>query len=403
MTGLSIRPRIIASDAGAIDVAHDYAASIADGVIERDRAGAVPFEALAALDASGLLGITIPSNHGGAGASPVTLAEVVRVIAAVDPAIAQVPQGHFLLIDVLELWASDEQRDRLFAEVLAGGRLGNALAERGGRHAQDLQTRLRGSGAQTRLDGRKYYCTGAMTSRWIAATALDDSDRLVLAFVERDAAGVHVDDDWNVMGQRATVSGTTTFDDVRVEPALVIPYHAAFEVPQQLGARAQLVHAAIQVGIAYGALRDAQAFVRTQARPFFEATRAGWAERASEDPHVIHRFGALATRVRAAEAMLAWAAASQAEIGRSPADAVEAARGSLAVAQAKAFASDVATDVASEIFALTGASAADERHDLSRHWRNARTHASHDPVDWKYHHIGNFLLNDVLPPNHGQL
>ena len=43
------------------------------------------------------------------------------------------------------------------------------------------------------------------------------------------------------------------------------------------------------------------------------------------------------------------------------------------------------------------------RYDLSRHWRNARTHASHDPVAWKYHHIGNYLLNDVLPPNHGQI
>jgi|GEM_PF-1871530 len=24
-------------------------------------------------------------------------------------------------------------------------------------------------------------------------------------------------------------------------------------------------------------------------------------------------------------------------------------------------------------------------------------------VAWKYHHIGNYLLNDVLPPNHGQI
>ena len=29
--------------------------------------------------------------------------------------------------------------------------------------------------------------------------------------------------------------------------------------------------------------------------------------------------------------------------------------------------------------------------------------ARHDPVAWKYHHVGNFMLNDVLPPNHGQL
>jgi Acyl-CoA dehydrogenase, C-terminal domain len=63
----------------------------------------------------------------------------------------------------------------------------------------------------------------------------------------------------------------------------------------------------------------------------------------------------------------------------------------------------VAAEVASDMFSLSGASAADERYDLSRHWRNARTHASHDPVAWKYHHIGNYLLNDVLPPNHGQI
>jgi alkylation response protein AidB-like acyl-CoA dehydrogenase len=76
---------------------------------------------------------------------------------------------------------------------------------------------------------------------------------------------------------------------------------------------------------------------------------------------------------------------------------------SLAVAQAKAFASEVAGEVASDLFSLSGASAADERYDLSRHWRNARTHAGHDPVDWKYHHVGNYLLNDVYPPNHGQI
>jgi alkylation response protein AidB-like acyl-CoA dehydrogenase len=86
-----------------------------------------------------------------------------------------------------------------------------------------------------------------------------------------------------------------------------------------------------------------------------------------------------------------------------PADEHAAARGSLAVARAKAFASEVAAEVTTEIFSVGGASTADERYDLSRHWRNARTHASHDPVSWKYHHIGNYLLNDALPPNHGQL
>ena len=225
----------------------------------------------------------------------------------------------------------------------------------------------------------------------------------MLAFVERTAPGVQLTGDWNVMGQRATVSGSAVFDGVPVDPGLVIPYQPVFQVPQQLGARAQLVHAAIQVGIAGGALRDAGEFVRTKARPFFEAARAGWAATAAQDPHTIHRYGVLATRVAAAEALLGQAAATLQEVGRNPRDAEAAARGSVAVAQAKAFASEVAVEVASDLFALSGASAADERHDLSRHWRNARTNASHDPADWKYHHVGNFLLNNVPPPNHGQV
>src|SRR6202042_741841 len=115
-----------------------------------------------------------------------------------------------------------------------------------------------------------------------------------------------------------------------------------FEVPQLIGARAQIYHAAIQVGLAVGALEAARWFVTEKARPFFEATRAGWADTAAGDPHVTHRFGSLATQVRAAQALLADAAAVLDSIGRVPADAQAAARGSIAVAEAKAFASDVA-------------------------------------------------------------
>jgi SfnB family sulfur acquisition oxidoreductase len=397
-------PPVIASAAQAVSVAREFAGSIAPGTVERDRAGGVPAAELAAFDASGLLSITVPRDHGGGGLPASVLAEVARIIAAVDPAIAQVPQAHYLFTDVLAVWGSDAQQRRLFGDVLAGGRLSNGLAERGGKHAQDLATRLHGRpGSGQRLTGRKYYCTGALTARWLGVSALDDDGRLVLAFVERGAPGVKLGEDWNVMGQRATVSGSAGFDAVPVDPDLVVPYARAFEVPQQLGARAQLWHAAIQVGIAGGALRDGGTFVRDKARPFFEAARAGWAARASTDPHTIRRYGELATKVAAAEALLAAAGATLDEVTLHPLDADAAARGSVAVAQAKAFGSAVAVEVASDLFALAGASAADERHDLSRHWRNARTHASHDPTDWKHHHVGNYLLNNVPPPNHGQV
>jgi SfnB family sulfur acquisition oxidoreductase len=397
-------PPLIADEGRAIEVARDYAASIADGTAERDRHGVSPHDEMAAFDSSGLLAITIPRVHGGPGLEPTALAEVVRTIAAVDPAVAQIPQGHFLFVDVLRMLGTDVQQRRLFGEVLRGGRIGNALAERGAKHAQDLQTRLsRDKDGRLRLSGRKYYCTGVETARWVAVTALDERDRLSVAFVRRDQEGVGVLDDWNVIGQRATASGSTVFENVLVEPALVLPYWGAFEGPQLLGARAQLVHAAIEVGIAGGALADAKEFLRTVARPFSEAARGGWAQTAAEDPHTLLRYGRLSTQVQAAEELLRWAARELTAIGIAPTDGATAARGSLAVAKAKAFGSETAVHVASELFALSGATAADTRHGLDRHWRNARTHSIHDPVDWKYHHVAAYEVSGTLPPNHQQL
>jgi alkylation response protein AidB-like acyl-CoA dehydrogenase len=52
---------------------------------------------------------------------------------------------------------------------------------------------------------------------------------------------------------------------------------------------------------------------------------------------------------------------------------------------------------------MAGTSATASKYDLDRHWRNARTHSVHDPLDWKYHHVAAYELADVLPPNHGQL
>ena len=199
VTSTAAQAEVLPSATEALAAARAYAASIADGVIGRDRAGGVPYAELAALDASGLLGITVPATHGGPDLSPVVLAEVIATIAATDPAIAQIPQAHYLFVDVLAVHGSAEQQERLFADVLAGARLGNGLAERGGLHAQDLKTRLR-SGPEgperggLRLNGRKYYCTGAISARWIGVSALDD-----------DAAW-----SWPLSSGTPRVSGSTT-------------------------------------------------------------------------------------------------------------------------------------------------------------------------------------------------
>jgi SfnB family sulfur acquisition oxidoreductase len=394
---------VLRTDDEAVAAARALADELRPGAADRDRAGGVPRDALAALDRSGLIGITVPAAHGGADVSHLTLAEVIRLLAAADPAIAQAPQGHFLFVDVLHMLGTPDQQRAVFADVLAGRRLGNALAERGTPHAMALSTRLtRGEDGVLRLDGRKYYCTGAATSHRIAVSAVDEAGDVVVAFVLRDQDGVTVEEDWNAMGQRATASGTTTLEGAVVDPALLLPYGTAYAGPQLLGARAQLVHAAIEVGIAREAFDDAVRFVREKSRPYFEAAGAGYA-RASDDPHVLHRTGELSARLHAAEGLLERAGRVLDGLPEVPATREDAARGSLAVAEAKAFGSEAAVAIASELFALTGASATDDKHDLHRHWRNARTHSVHDPIRWKYHHVGAGVLNDAVPPNHGQI
>jgi alkylation response protein AidB-like acyl-CoA dehydrogenase len=69
----------------------------------------------------------------------------------------------------------------------------------------------------------------------------------------------------------------------------------------------------------------------------------------------------------------------------------------LSVAQAKAIAHRAALSVSEQLFDACGARAAHAPHALDRFWRNARTHALHDPLDYKLRDIGRFALEGVLP------
>jgi SfnB family sulfur acquisition oxidoreductase len=397
-----IQAPTLASEAEAIAAAHALASRIAPTASERDRSRELPREELRWLDASGLLGITVPREFGGLDCSCVTLAEVTRILSRADPSVGQIPQNHFVFVDVLRANGSEEQKAHYFGAILAGARLGNALSERGVKRGS-YKTSLRSDGRGGYvLNGTKSYCTGASTAAIIPVFAKDEDEHLVVAYLDRDAEGIEALEDWNAMGQRGTGSGTTIFTDVHVAPEQVVQHWRTFEEPQLFGARGQLVHVAIDVGIAADALEDAAEFVRTRSRVWFEAG----VEKASEDPHVIRRFGELQVRLHAAEAMLRRAAeilddSQERALKEGATSAESAAAASLAVAEAKVFAAEVAVEISSELFELAGTSATDEKYNLHRHWRNARTHTLHDPNVWKYHHAGNFLLNGIAPPNHG--
>ncbi|MGY3610903.1 MULTISPECIES: SfnB family sulfur acquisition oxidoreductase [unclassified Bradyrhizobium] len=390
--------RRIVSDAEAIEVAKELAAEFARESINRDRERRLPIAEVERFSQSGLWGITVPKEHGGAGVSNVTLAEVVATIAAADGSLGQIPQNHFYMVEALRLAGTEEQKRLYFNRVLDGERIGNAFSEIGTRNPVDFQTKIERSRDKLVLNGQKFYSTGALFAHLIAVVAADDAQRSHVVFLERSTPGLTLIDDWAGFGQRTTGSGSTWLDEILVKPSQVIPHQDIFDRPTPVGPIAQLIHAAIDVGIARGALADTMVFTRKFARPWFETTY----QVGTEDPHLIHAAGDVAIRVEAANALLERAGRFVDRAVEAPTDQ-SVAEASIAVAEAKALSTEVSLYVSNKLFELTGSRSTLEEFGLDRYWRNVRTHTLHDPVRWKYHRIGDFVLNGVLPTRHGAI
>ncbi|NQE50758.1 SfnB family sulfur acquisition oxidoreductase [Herbaspirillum rubrisubalbicans] len=389
----------ITSQEQALQVAAELAAEFAQSAAQRDRERILPFQQIERFSHSGLWAITVPRSHGGIGASWQTVAEVFRLISAADPSIGQIPQNHFGNLNLIANFASQAQQRFFFGEVLDGARLGNAGPERNGKSVLDVRTRATldteaGDGSY-RLNGTRFYSTGALYAHWIPTRAIDDDGQPLVVYNRHDAAGLRVIDDWSSFGQRTTASGTVVFDNVRVPAEQVLPLKDTLQRPNNIGPVSQLLQAAIDAGIAQAAVQDTIAFVTTRSRPYADSGL----ERAADDPYILRDIGNLSLRLHAAEALLEDAAAL---LDALPAQISfeQMAQASVAVAEAKVLSTEVALQASEKLFELSGSAATLATHNLDRHWRNARVHTLHDPVRWKYFAVGNYALNGTPPPRH---
>lgn len=390
---------VIRDDREALEVAGALAKEFAAGAGLRDAERQLPWSEIERFSDSGLLGITVPRQFGGAGVSAVTLAEVIALISAADGSLGQIPQSHFYMVEALRLDADEEQKRAFFARVLAGERLGNALSEIGGKHAADYKTILTPAPGGWTLQGRKYYCTGAIFAHWVACVAITKDRRRHVCFIPRDTAeGLAIFDDWTGFGQKTTGSGTSVFESLFVPDENVFDHERAFERPTRMGSFAQLMHAAIDVGIARGAFQAGLAQLTRHARPY----AVSGLEKATDDPHMLASVGDLRVRLTAAEALLERAAEFVDRAGADP-NEITTVEASIAVAEAKIAANDVALLLSSKLFEMAGTRAVLSHLNLDVYWRNARTHTLHDPVRWKYHFVGDYWLNGVAPPRTGTL
>ena len=170
---------IITSDAEAIAVAERLAQQFAPGAARRDRDGILPVAELDAFSQSGLWGINIPQEYGGAGVSYATVAKVIAIISAADSALGQIPQNHLAGVAHLLEDGTESQKQTLLAGVLSGLRWGNAFSEKGTATVADFKTTVRPHNGELVVNGEKFYATGALLAHLVPAVAVDEDGQAV--------------------------------------------------------------------------------------------------------------------------------------------------------------------------------------------------------------------------------
>jgi alkylation response protein AidB-like acyl-CoA dehydrogenase len=371
-------------------------AEIGAGAAERERAVRPPHDAIDLIRRTRLGALRVPVEQGGGGATVRELFETVIALAAADSNVAHILRTHFQFVEERIVAVGD---DRWMGDVLDGAIFGNATTELG---TQDVGGRT----FETTLDGlvltgTKYYCTGSLYSDFVPVLASTPEGDLVTVVVPADREGVTLEDDWDGIGQRLTGTGTVRLDGVRVEPGEVLGARALATSERSLrGPFLQLYLTAVLAGVVAAAARDAVDRARRRTRVFTH----GSSDTVAGDPLVQQVVGEISSSAFAVEAIVLRAAdaigAATASIVDGVPDAELTEAASLRAAQAKVAVEEIAFRATTQLFEIGGASATKREHDLDRHWRNARTIASHNPTIYKARAIGDVEINGAdLPPS----
>ena len=372
-------------------------AQIAQGAVQRERDRELPYQPLAWLKAAKFGTLRIPVEQGGYGVSLPQLFTLLTELAEADSNLPQALRAHFAFVEDLLNQPDTELRRRWFARFVEGDLVGSGWTEVGDVKVGEVITKVTPQSDGWWLNGEKFYSTGALYADWIdvyAQRADDGSD--VIALVNVHQSGVKREDDWDGFGQRLTGSGTTRFIQAKVEQAHVYPFSQRFRYQTAFYQQVLLSGLA---GISKALTRDASEAVAARQRVYSH----GNANLVRHDAQVLQVVGQLASWSYAVEATVD--RASQAlEYAFTVHDSgdeelIQQANitAEVEVAKAQVIATEWVLRGASELFNALGASDTRLSKALDRHWRNARTLSSHNPVIYKIRNIGDWHVNKNTP------
>lgn len=372
-------------------------ARIAVGAAEREVNRTLPLEPIRWLKEAGFGTLRIPQAEGGFGATLPQLFQLLTELAEADSNLPQALRAHFAFIEDRLNQPDSEERQRWFRRFHDGELVGSGWTEIGNLKLGEVITRVTPSEKGWLISGEKFYSTGTLYADWIDVYAQrNDNGRDVIALVNTHQHGVEREDDWDGFGQRLSGSGTTRFREAQVEQAHVYDFTERFRYQT---AFYQHVLLSTLAGIGRAVKRDAAAGVASRKRIYSH----GNARQVKNDVQVLQVVGQISSWVYAVEAATQQAthALQHAyEVHNSGDEALIQQANVLAElesAQAQVIASELIPRAATELFNALGASDTRVSKALDRHWRNARTVASHNPVIYKIRNVGDWEVNSKEP------
>jgi alkylation response protein AidB-like acyl-CoA dehydrogenase len=194
---------------------------------ELDREQRYPHEHIETFVDTGLSGILVPRELGGAGLSMVAICAIVEEVSAACSSTGAILAAHALGAVPLQIGGTDAQRETMLGDLLQGKAVSFALTERGaGSDAAAITTTALPDGDGWRIDGEKIYVgNGGAAAHYIvfAKTDVDAGPRGITAFaVPAGAPGLVVDRYEDKMGIRGTLTSNLRLEGVQVTPAAIV-------------------------------------------------------------------------------------------------------------------------------------------------------------------------------------
>ncbi|WP_044894396.1 acyl-CoA dehydrogenase family protein [Bacillus alveayuensis] len=190
-----------------------------------DQENRFPYENYKDLHEHGILALVVPNQYGGLGGSSRLMGDVIREIAKGDGSTANTFNMHCTVINILNEMANEEQKQRLFKEVVEHGKLFASVTSeptsslRGNFKPSTIARKVSGGYV---VSGVKHFASLSSAADYFNTLCLlegaeSTEQGLLLLTIPSNTPGVTIQETWDAMGMRGTASNTIHFNECFVE------------------------------------------------------------------------------------------------------------------------------------------------------------------------------------------